>query len=577
LSREARQIDEPMTGDAPQLLARLVMPGVGRALALMDLDSTSPTYGSMDRSFWHYRTLVNFPGAVWQQPMVAFAALHATPHPTNPYAQGAQLRDTATAALVAWSRSQHRDGAFDEWYRNEHSYCATAITTAGAVITLDLLGSDAAGLPSQLMVSVGRAAEWLASRYNPAVMNQNLAAAVALAGFAKVCGDAVWRARAASLLTRIAKDQSPEGWFPEYGGFDFGYSTLALDFLALAEHFGLAEVATPMAERLIAFLLDTIDADRPVPARLGSRGTGHVFPAGALSFAGRLPAAAVLANRLLSIHSAGLAPDLQSVDDRYFAYFYFPALTLAYRAACTSPLSAADRSGEASRAAPACVIHPHSGIVVRRMRNAAMFTSRRLGGAVALTRDLEPPFYHCGYTVTVSNGRRFSSAGWQSHDGGVHEPGERLVVTARFRKVSGGQPLRYLTIPFQIVVHFLVFSRIAELFQMFVKDRMIVSRSEIGLVLERQVAVSEEQVVLRDRLIPDGRLPIVDIQVTDAITMHSPSARQDAGETCRPQPELSRRLVQYLSAGKPATIVWRFSLERARIRSEAHLDMPDSS
>src|SRR5262245_33478200 len=60
----------PVTGGAASQLAGLCLPHVPRALALMDRDVLSPTYGSMDRSYWYYRTLTNFPGAVWQQPMV---------------------------------------------------------------------------------------------------------------------------------------------------------------------------------------------------------------------------------------------------------------------------------------------------------------------------------------------------------------------------------------------------------------------------------------------------------------------------------------------------------------------------
>ena len=107
--------------DAASPLGGLVLPTVQRALSLMDRDPGSPTYGCMDRSFWYYRTLANFAGAVWQQPMVGFSALYATPHADNPFAGAPSLREAAAAALKAWTRSQPRSGAFDEWYRNEHS------------------------------------------------------------------------------------------------------------------------------------------------------------------------------------------------------------------------------------------------------------------------------------------------------------------------------------------------------------------------------------------------------------------------------------------------------------------------
>lgn len=564
------EIETPMINDAHRLLSRLALQGVRRAFAFMDLDPTSPTFGCMDRSFWYYRTLTNFSGAPWQQPMVGFAALDATPGPTEFQTDPASLNQAATAAAVAWSRLQHRSGAFDEWYRNEHSYCATAITTAGAVLTLDLLGDRIADESrSQVMTTIERAVEWLSKRYNKSVMNQNLAAAVALAGYGELANASLWRERAGVLLERIAGDQSSEGWFPEYGGFDFGYSMLAMDFLALGDHFGQSASVGPMAERLIAFLLDVIDADRPIPGRLGSRGTCHAFLAGAISFADRLPSAARLARRVLSVHAARLAPTPESVDDRYFAYFYFPGMALAYRAACCSKELGRLADADAPNGSLRNVSRTHSGITVCRLENAAAITSQRFGGAFALLCDLQPPLYHLGYTVVSRHGR-FSSATWQ--DVRASSPCEgSAVMTASFVKVSGEQPLRYLTLPFQLIVHLLFISRLAEAFQSLLKNRMVAPRSTLGLLLERACEITNKQVVLRDRLIPNSPLLISDIDVTSSITMHSPSGRMDVGEVCALDPKMRAQVVERLSAGLPAVLVWRFAVENGCLRSVAEL------
>jgi hypothetical protein len=530
---------------------QLSRPHVARALAFMDRDRSSPTYGAMDRAFWYYRTLTDFPGATWQQAMVGFAAiLAAEPHDSP---DAAAMRAAANAALSAWTRCQHRSGAFDEWYRNEHSYCPTAITTAGALVTLHLLGGQAEPtVRAQVLRSAARAADWLAARYNAEVMNQNLAAAVAFAGLAQLGGSARWRNQAETLLRRIERDQSSEGWFPEYGGFDFGYSTLALDFLALAADLGLASIVDGMAERLIRFLLEVTEAGKPVPGRLGSRGTAHVFPFGALSFAARIPAAGPLAKRLLGMHAAGLARGPAEVDDRYFAYFYFPAFSLAYLAARRS---AALPRPETDPAPANSATYPQSGLVVRRLPGATLFCSYRLGGAVAfVTEQLRAPLYHLGYTVTVA-GRRYSSACWRDRSPAGAEP-QRLCVAAPFSAVSGGQPLRRWSIAFHIVAHLLVTSALAELVQSAIKRLMIAPKQTTALTLERQIDISGDSAIVADTLRPSGPLPVEDIAVTSEITMHSPSARQDPGIGCVMDRAAQADAIACLRSGKPVTIRW---------------------
>lgn len=552
---------------ANSILARLVIPEVNRSLALMDRDPTSPTYGSLDRSYWYYRTLTNFPAAIWQQPMVAFAALYATADEFNPYCGSAVIRDAAQAALGAWCRSQHRSGAFDEWYRNEHSYCPTAITGAGAVICLDLL-QDSIGQPlrRQSLNAAKTAGAWLAERYNRSVMNQNLASAAMLAGLAQLTGERSWHSLAKNLLARIARDQSPEGWFSEYGGFDFGYSTLALDFLAVARGFRLADLADPMAERLIDFLLEVTEPDCPLPGRIGSRGTAHVFLAGAMMFADRSNGAMRLASRLLHLHALRIVPCPAEVDDRYCSYFYFPAFALAYRAACLNRNISLD------------IVDPikndrkftkdGSGLAGQRFGNAMVVMNRRLGGATAILQDGLIPQYHLGYTLKAANGRRFSSACWNVDQNGP----TALSAHAKFSKVSGGQPLDRLTIPFQIVVHLLVTSRLAEAFQSVVKKTMIAPKSSFPVELQRTIAVTPEGVSISDRLSPAGTRPVKDIDVTSEITMHSPSARQDRGTVFSMDKTLRQRVAAQLSAGHDAVLIWSFPLATSNSAPEVQLE-----
>lgn len=528
---ESRATPSTAEGAGIDALIAAVVPQVARARTLVDANPLSATHGCADRAYWHYRTLTNFPGANWQQLMLGFAALYRTPHRANPYCEDPELLFLTAAMLRFWAREcQHRDGAFDEWYLNEHSYCVTAITSAGVGLTLHILGDD---LPAEdrkiAIAALERAGGWLSKRYNPVVMNQNLAAATALRSLAVHTGNSHWEKSASAKLDRIGADQNAEGWLPEYSGADFGYSTLSLDQLAafclLSEGTDPGDAAHGVANRLVAFLSQVQGAANTMPGPLGSRGTSHLFPFGALAFRGKEPGAGFLATRWLTALARGEAPTPQSVDDRYFAYFYFPQFALAL----WQGVRAAPATTSANPAGEKTMDLPESGLLFSNGQNWSVSVSRRLGGAVAFATNAAPHQYHLGYEVQTEDGKRYSSAAWE--DGRVQAHGElgtkqELVIEAPFRAVKSGVPLRKLLIPFQITIHLLINTRVAELFHGIVKGRMISSRRSLPLRLRRRIAITGDGLQITDELIPARPMTqLRSVGIAREISMHSPSAK----------------------------------------------------
>ncbi|WP_156953301.1 hypothetical protein [Afifella pfennigii] len=515
----------------------------------------SRTYGCADRAYWYYRTLTNFPGATWQQLMLGLAALHRLGADGSDTGLEVSPAEAAAAALGWWARHAHRDGSFDEWYRNEHSYCPTAITAAGAALTLDLLGDALPGSVRDTAVgALERAGGWLEGRYNPTVMNQNLAAATAMQGLFRLTGAPRWQRAGEDKLAAIARDQHEEGWLPEYGGADFGYSTLALDFLAACHGLGAAQ-AGPIAEQLIGFL-SLLGVDHAgYPGRLGSRGTGHLFTFGALYFADANPAAAALAGRWLSQLANGRGPNLRGIDDRYFAYFYFPQFALAALQATHNPAGLSERQ----RGGPASVELPGAGFVLRRQEGRALMISRRLGGALALQPARGVPLYHLGYEV-VAGDRRYSSAIWTDGPLQGSDDLSEVSVSAPFYAAASGLPLERLMVPFQLLTELLANGRLAELFQSVVKKRMVTPRRSLALRLERKVHLGET-IRICDRLVPgDGLRSLERLAIAGAISMHSPSARQDGALVIRFPSAALEHLRQTLANGSPVCVNWRLPM-----------------
>ena len=484
---------------------------LGRARGLVDRDPLSPSFGSGDRAFWYYRTLVDFPGAAWQQLMLGFSALATN---EGLLAEREQLVCLARATLARWSAIQHQDGSFDEWYRNERSYCATAFTAAGAAQSLLLLENAVPDAERQTaLTALERAARWLSSRFHPTVMNQNLAAALALWCTSRLTSDDAWRAAAEAHYARLKREQSSEGWFPEYGGADLGYSTLALDLLAGAHRYGFlgaAEMATPLAR----FILCNVAENFCLPGRLGSRGTSHCFAFGAEYFASSNEASAQLASGFRGAHRQRRLQGPESIDDRYFAYFYFPQFALA------ASVHGTGLAPSPTRELPSASFGT-AGLRVTRVNGASVHASRRLGGAIAIARRERDLVYHLGYSVCARNGRRYATAVW-SDDATSELGGE---CTAHFREVVDEKPLERWSPFFAMFTRLLAIPGLASVFSTAIKARMIRGRARFGGQLTRRLTMGEDFVEIRDTLVVDRPDELVTLSPQTEIGVHSPSAR----------------------------------------------------
>jgi hypothetical protein len=506
--------------------ASQVIASIPRALALLDRNSSSHTYGCFDRSFWQYRTITNISGATWQQLVLPLAIVYKTESSENPYVKDPDILHFIRAALMWWIKLQHRDGSFDEWYLNEHSYCPTAFTSAAVVLTMIFLEGEIPQKESERIVNaLKRSCSWLAGRYNREVMNQNLAAALTLYGFGQMTSDSRWHRKAVERYRRLAKDQNQEGWFPEYGGADYGYSTLALDLLAAADSLKSQEVFVEMAGRLSNFLFRVSGHGDGYAGRLGSRGTSHIFPYGVEYFASYFPEAAVLAKKWRSLYLNKQLSGPESFDDRYFAYFYLPQFAQAYAGAKESLPPAEEVESEVNTDMTGC------GLYIARKENWSATVSLRLGCAIGVEKSGTKPSYHLGYEVKMADGKRYSTANWCF---GPIPPIEGGLITRTnipFQRTSDSLPLSRFMIPFQAVTLLLgIAGRLAETFQKIIKGRMVKPLKTVGLILDRRVEFQEDRIIIADTITcSDSKLQVKWLYPTMDIAFHSPSARQDSG------------------------------------------------
>jgi|GEM_PF-1431776 len=546
-----------MTNSVFQSLAINAVP---RAMALIDLDPMSPTYGCADRDFWCYRTVKDHPSAAHQAICLGLAHVYTlnTETGTNLWKGDVRLHTAALAAASYWAQSVHPNGAVDEWYRNEHSFCATAFTVAAVGQCLLVLGEQSASNSEWATIrsALIRSAAWLENRFNEEVMNQNLAAALGLWTVYRLTDDARWQNAAIQKWQAVASHQSSEGWLPEYGGMDIGYSTLALGLLAAADAMDASSIVNDIARPLSAFIARASAPDGTFPGRLGSRGTPHTFPGGMMYYGTKESDLADITRAWAFGFEKGTLNGPNAIDDRYFAYFYFPQFAaFASQPVSTKPTRLA---AEASAYFEKCEWWRTSTPLMD------VFVSGAMGCVVAIKEKSSTSYrYAMGYDIVDGRGIRFSSAvrATKNFSGPNQTNPPNLSCTVAFGKRSGLPPLTRLAVPFAMIIRVIGLLRLSEWFQRMIKRRFVHATNDTDYVLARTVTVLPDHVTIEDRIVSKAAKPKA-IVPTRQISMHSPSARQDtADQETAPNIWDSGKAIHILASKNAIKVIWTYRVD----------------
>ena len=256
-----------------EVYAQVALSQVPRILGLENRDPQSSTSGCFDRYYWHYR-LVDFSNARFQEAALLLALLSQHDFPRNRYYGHERVREWAIGGIEFWSHIQRRDGSFDEAYPNEHSFVATAFTTYAITEAMLLLDK-----PCRLS-SIEKAGNWLVRNENLTVANQMAGAAVALYNVFLLTDIARYRLAATEKIHRLLAGQNNEGFFPEYGGFDIGYLTICISYLAKYWKKTKDSTLRLPLERAVRFVAERLRDDGSYDNSMTSRRTQYLYPHG---------------------------------------------------------------------------------------------------------------------------------------------------------------------------------------------------------------------------------------------------------------------------------------------------------
>lgn len=317
---EARPIELP--GHLQQLRRRYsdeAFTYLPRLFQMIDRNQYSPTYGSFDRSYWHYRTM-DFPCGMYQEFCLPLALVYAHPFPDNPYYQVERVRELALAGVDFAMHSAHRDGSCDDYFPYERALGALVFSLNAVTETCLQLDERR---PEHLEFFARRADYLLQHNETGQLTNHQALAALALYNSYLITGEQRFKTGSAQFV-QICRDwfHPEEGWFQEYEGADPGYQSCTVAFLAKlflkSKDPALLELLTPAVE----FCWHFMHPDGSYAGEYGSRNTYHFYPHGFEVMAGRNRKAAYVADMFLARSLPGRTRYFND-DDRMCAHYLY--------------------------------------------------------------------------------------------------------------------------------------------------------------------------------------------------------------------------------------------------------------
>ncbi len=250
---------------------------VPRILGFIDADEQSKTVGCCDRHYWHYKTS-DVTNARFQEAALTLASVYSLNYPDNPYFKSPKLKPLILSIVDYWNACVHRDGSVDESYPQEHHFCATALSLFSITESLLLIGA----IPVD---DFSRTIKYLSKHDHPAVGNQTAGAALTLYNIYLLTQRDLARKASEEKLDCLLKRQTNEGYFSEYDGFDLGYNSITLSFLAaLYKKTGRDDIKKA-ALRVVDFMVPQINEHGYYSPKGMSRNTQFLYPFGFAVFA----------------------------------------------------------------------------------------------------------------------------------------------------------------------------------------------------------------------------------------------------------------------------------------------------
>jgi hypothetical protein len=481
------------------IYAEVALSQIPRLLSLLDRKKGSKSYGSFDRNYWRYNT-IDFPGASFQIAILPLAMIYTKEYPDNIYYKHHKIRDWTIAAMEFLSKIQNHDGGFNQDYPYIWSVAGVAFPTYSASEAYLLLSKELNHSSKEIIIEMlKKAGNWLLNTNDMKVANQEAGAAMALYNIYQITGEDIYRIGAESEIKRILKNQSPDGWFYEYGGGDIGYLTLCIDCLAKYYQKTGDDDLLEALKKSIDFISHFVHPNGTMGGEYASRNTEFIIPSGFEILSREIPLTSAIADSNIHALNQGLTMEPMTFDNIYLcftlhsylqAYDNFqPRIYNDVGLPHTKPLITK--------------YFPHYKYIVIKRGDYYMIIGASKGGVIRIyncKNKSDLIFSDCGFIGTLSNGKMVSNQ-WLDYSNEVtfNEDMCNISISGRFHEISQVLPSSTKLVLSRIglpLISKIPFAR-NYLYQQ-LRKLMITGSSAIPIEFTRQISYKDKKISISD-------------------------------------------------------------------------------
>jgi len=463
-------------------------------LSEINRDPVSSSCGCFDRRYWAWK-LTDFPEATFQRNLFGLSWLYRQQESEF---QAHNLIKNIKSGLEFALKIQHRDGSFDQAYPHEHSYGATGFLLPDLISSYQTIYSECSASEVEHFGScLYKAAEFLTnySEQHSFIANHLAGAALGLFKASELLNEKRFSDRGQSLLNLILKNQSSEGWFPEYGGADPGYQTLCMHYLAQIYMINPSPELNRALAKSLGFLKYFVHPNGTFGGEYGSRRTEIYYPGGIALLAGEFPDAACLHQYMLSSIEAGRTSTLVDMDMGNTAPLlnsYILAMDAEMNGSSSFPLPF--QESEVSKD------FPISGLAVRSRKDFYLILGSSNGGVLKIydKKDNHLVLDDCGALGIFDGGRKITSQSTQLNNK-IHTSEDKLECVSSFYPVNDTlpNPFNYLMLRLMNLTLMRI-SFFNETLKKLMVRALVKNSKRIGMSRTRKVELKSQAIEITD-------------------------------------------------------------------------------
>ncbi len=455
-------------------------------LTAIDRDKDSKTYGSCDRNYWHLK-IRDFSSAILQQSCLTLAIAYKYNYLNNSYYNNENIREWSIAALRYMGKIQLKDGSFNEYYPNEHGFPPTAFNLFAGCKTYKILELN----DSEILYILKKSIDWICNHDEKRAFNQEIAALAGLALYREITKDNSLDDAINHKVELLLSVYCEEGWFPEQGGADIGYSSVALDMLV--EYYELTKderVIKPL-HGMVKFLSHFVHPDGTIGGEYGSRNTIYFMPNGLEGYIyNGLDEENIAAKMIEKIYSNDKEHDdfMLAVDERYLAHYvmhsYLRALVKYNNRAVGEGHLPYEKEGEKW--------FENAGLLTIKNGNYYTIIAPSKGGILKIYNAEQETFWDCGYRIPIEPGKT-AATNWLDNRYVVKKDDGKVEVSGDFNLVKQKVQNPVYHLGLRVLSKFL-----GDKVNKIIKKLTIFQKNEFTCRFKRLIKYSEEGLTIED-------------------------------------------------------------------------------